>query len=453
MKVSPEYLVKKFMEESKAPGVFVAIVRGDEVLYEKGFGVADNTSRQPISAETCMELGSIGKGFTGQIIYDLAHTGHLKLSDPAAKYFPGAPASWSTITIHHLLKHSSGIQNYLLDPRFKSTNLFTAAYDLEASQFFKNVSTDSLVKMFYTMPTEFNPGESWSYSNTGYILLGEIAENVTGKPYLDIVRERLLTPLGMKHTFPNDQASQQHCLARGYFPEKEELQVASMLPWHYAFSAGAWSTTGNDMIKFMKAVHNRKMPIEKSGFDWRNFSDEMPFTYDAGSFHARFNGMKIISHNGGTPGFSSSWIYVVEKNLSIIVLCNRQDYAGIDLLARDLLSIFDFDLFCHREEIKGTEEEYYKQRLLDLITAIQNDTPYPEGISEPLRIFLETENGKGLWKWYFERGFPSRLICVGKEASGTGKTYRFWAAAPKGGEYKLTLQTNLKNRIVQFRWW
>ena len=454
MKVTPEFLVEQFKEESQAPGVFVAVVQGNKVLYEKAFGFADKERRHRMDANTCMELGSISKQFTAQVIYDLERTGALRLSDTISKYFPGAPSPWSKITIRHLLKHSSGIQNYLLDPRFYAASLFTGQYDTLAKKFFKNLSVDSMVKMFYTLPIEFDPGASWSYSNTGYILLGKIAERVTGKPYQDIVRERLLMPLGMERTMPTEQAHEERCRATGNLVVNDELQPATMLPWKYAFSAGAWSTTGADMIKFIKAIHDHQLPIDKSKHEWRGIApDEMPFTYEVASFHTNFRGQKIIAHNGGTPGFSSSWIYVPGKDLSIIVLCNRQDYAGIDLLAADLLSIFDHSLFYRQEEIRGKEEDYYAQRVLEIVHAIENDKAYPLVISKPLKIFLETENGKGLWKWYLHRGVPTKLYCVGKDTTSTGTTYRFWASGPNKAEYKFVIDTNLKNEIVQLRWW
>src|SRR5688572_14177430 len=105
----PERAIERFMADSKVPGMFIAVVRGDSVLYQKSFGHADTQKGLSLTATTCMELGSISKVFTAETIYDLHDAGLLNIQDPIRKYLPEAPASWSDITIAHLLSHTSGI--------------------------------------------------------------------------------------------------------------------------------------------------------------------------------------------------------------------------------------------------------------------------------------------------------------------------------------------------------
>ncbi len=452
---SPENIINEFMKDGNVPGVFIAVVRGDSVLYQNSFGVADKENAIAVTAKTCMELGSISKAFTAEAIYDLHNTHLINVNDPIIKYFPGAPNTWSNITIKHLLSHTSGIQNYLSDPRFKAGEYFGGVKDPATENFFNTVSTDSMVRMFYSLPIEFVPGTNWSYSNTGYYLLGKIAESVTGKNFFEFVKNRVTTPLKMQQTRANELASKEGCLAKGYFPVDTGLMASRLLTSNYAFSAGAWATSGQDMINYLKAIHQRALPSDRSGYDWRSLPDngELPFTYNGGRFYSTFHGLKIISHNGGTPGFSSSWIYVVDKNISIIVLMNRQDYAAIDHLAWDVLSLFEPTLQYADKKLHGDEEKKYTQKVNEIVKSIKINTPYPDGLTKPLKIFMESENGKGMWKWYFEKGFPDSAYCVDSEIIGKSKVYRFRLPFSAKVEYRLTILINPTNEMAQIRWW
>ncbi|HEY0355398.1 MAG TPA: serine hydrolase domain-containing protein, partial [Flavisolibacter sp.] len=380
----PEQVIEKFLAGNKVPGMFIAVVRGDSVIFQKSIGSADKERGIPLTPSTCMELGSISKVLTAEVIYFLHHAGLLNTHDPIRKYLPNSPASWSKITISQLLSHTSGIRNYLLDPRFHAASYFANDNNMEAARFFTTVNTDSMLRLFYSLPLEFKPGTTWSYSNTGYFLLGKIGEAVTGKPFFELVADIVTNPLQMDQTKANEQAANEDCLAKGYYLKDSLLAPSRVLQTNYAFSAGAWATTGEDMINYLKAVHNKELPSDKAGLDWRNLpsNDDLPFTYNAGRFYTSFHGLKIISHNGGTPGFSSSWIYAVEKNTSIIILMNRQDYAPIDQLAWDVLSSFEPALSYPRQELLGSDEIQVGKKVMALLEAIKSNDSYPHGLEK-----------------------------------------------------------------------
>lgn len=451
----PEKIIKTFLGKNKVPGMFVAVVRGDSVLYQNSFGMAELHKGIPVTTSTCMELGSISKVFTAEAIYHLHHAGLLNIQDSIKKYLPGAPASWADITIQHLLSHTSGIPNYLLDPRFQAAAYFTNSNEPAAEQFFNTVTSDSMVRLFYSLPLEFRPGFTWSYSNTGYYLLGKIAETVTGKRFFELVTNKVTGPLQMSHTKANELAEKEKCLAQGYFLKDTVFAPARVLHSNYAFSAGAWATTGQDMIAYLKAIHQRGLPSDKAGFDWRKppANDGLPFTYNGGRFYTRFHNMNIISHNGGTPGFSSSWIYAVEKNTSVIILMNRQDYAPIDQLAWEVLSSVEPSLKYPTKKRSGRIEKRMEQKVLAILAAVEKSKPLPPGLSKPLEFLLQSENGKGYWKWYFDRGFPKAAYCVDVEEIGRGKLYRFLLPLSKETVYQLALLQNEKGEITQIRWW
>ena len=448
--------VQKFMQEGNVPGVFVAVVRHDSVLFQKGFGSANVRERLPVSAKTGMELGSISKAFTDETILYLRHRGLLYLDEPITRYLPGAPAAWSSITIRHLMDHTSGIQNYLLDPRFKAAGIFNYSPSDSTVRFLLDrVSTDSMVRMFYSLPLEFKPGETWSYNNTGYYLLGIIGERAAAKPFFELVKEVVTAPLNMTQTKANELASADGSLSPGYINAANKLQPAPVLSSRYAFAAGAWATSGFDMINYMKAVHLHYLPSDKAGYNWRAYQPayNLPFTYHLGRFYSMYHGRHLFSHNGGTPGFSSSWIYVEEDSISIIVLANRQDYAPVDALAWNILSLYTPSLKYRNQNLRGKPETKYAKLILDLVGRIQKEKGLPEGLSKPLRLFLDSQNGRGLWSWVFERGYPTAITCVDKEVLAGANAYRFLLTAKGGLSYRLTAIVDQQGEVTQLLWW
>jgi CubicO group peptidase (beta-lactamase class C family) len=449
---TPEGLIRNFLDEGNVPGLFVAVVKDDSVIYRNNFGFADQENNVPVSGNTCMELGSLTKLLTADIIFGLQEKHLLNVNDKINQFLHNPPKAWSDITIQHLLNHTSGILNYLLDPRFKAKEYFTGSKNSDANHFFRNVTRDSMVQMFYSLPVEFKPGTSWSYSNTGYYLLGVIAETVTGKDFSELIRENITTPLGMQHTGTNEWASGKGCLARGYLPSDSGLGPAPMLTTNYALSAGAFTASGNDMIKYLTAIHKKTITNDLFCLDIAA-QNELPFSYCNGRFYSDFHGMTVISHNGGTPGFSSSWIYIPGKNISIIILINLQDFAAIDQLAWDILALFEPSIRYPVKRILNAEGSEYAQKILEVMQSLRTNTAYPVELAEPLRLFMESENGKGLWNWYFERGFPETAYCVDIETKNNSKIYRYRMPLNDKTEYRMTLVTDEKNEIIQMLWW
>jgi D-alanyl-D-alanine carboxypeptidase len=447
-------LATEFMKRGQIPGMFLAVLKNDSVLIQRNYGFANVEDKKPVTETTCMELGSISKAFTGDLIHYLHYEKLLDVNDPVTKYFADAPLSWSGITINHLLEHTSGIQNYLLDPRFKAGDYFQNKYTPQSEQFFSGVTTDSLIRMFYTLPIEFAPGSSWSYSNTGYILLGKIAEKVTGESYFDAVQKRQLVPVGMHQTMQNDLAFKHGYLAKGYFFDDTVRREAKMLSGNYAFSAGAWATTGNDMVKYVKAIHQRNLPVDHRAYRWRAFKSfsKLPFTYRGGRFYTTFRGHQVIFHNGGTPGFSSSWIYNVDNNISVIVMINRQDYAPIDRLAWNIISFYEPKLQFPMHELTTAESVKIMEDVKGFLNAVRNNSKLPGSFSRSLKFFLESENGKGLWQWVFERGIPEQVFCTGRETNDGWKVFYFRLPYNKAIEYHLTFVLDDTDQVTQILW-
>jgi len=163
------------------------VARGGEVLLSRGYGSANLEWNIPNSPATKFRLGSVTKQFTAASILLLEEHGKLKTDDPVKKFMPDAPAAWDKITIFHLLTHTSGIPSFTGFPDYASQEPFAA-------------TPEKLVARFRDKPLDFQPGEKWSYSNSGYVLLGYVLEKVSGESYEKFVQENIFGPLGMRNT-------------------------------------------------------------------------------------------------------------------------------------------------------------------------------------------------------------------------------------------------------------
>jgi CubicO group peptidase (beta-lactamase class C family) len=196
------------MERQHIPGVAVAIVRAGTVVKAQGYGLANVEHQVPVTPDTIFQSGSLGKMFTAVAVMLQVEDGKLSLSDPIAKFFPGAPAAWTSITVRHLLTHTSGIPDYT-----------DGAIDLR-----KDYTEEELAPMAYGLKLDFTPGEKWKYSNTGYLLLGIIIHKASGTFYGDVLAERVFKPFGMETTCVISQADIVPHRAAGYTLVKGELK-------------------------------------------------------------------------------------------------------------------------------------------------------------------------------------------------------------------------------------
>ena len=163
----------------------VLVARGDQVVLSKGYGSADLEWNIPNAPSTKFRLGSVTKQFTAASILLLEERGKLKTDDLVKKFMPDAPAAWDKITIFHLLTHTSGIPNFTGFPDYAKQEPFPT-------------TPEKLVARFRDKPLDFEPGTKWSYSNSGYVLLGYLLEKVSGETYEKFVQENIFGPLGMK---------------------------------------------------------------------------------------------------------------------------------------------------------------------------------------------------------------------------------------------------------------
>ncbi|WP_367390858.1 serine hydrolase [Lewinella sp. LCG006] len=295
----------------------VLVAENGEIIYKNGFGQANMEWNIPNKSNTKHRLASITKQFTAMAIVQLVAENKLQLDQPITTYLPNYPkVNGDRITIHHLLTHTSGIPNYTSFPNY--SDLMLAPH-----------STRDIVRLFEDLPLEFTPGEQFAYSNSGYVLLGVVIEKITGKPYEQVLQEKIFSPLEMHDTGYDKHRIVLENRASGYNKIANTFENASYIDMSVPFAAGALYSTVEDLYRWDRALYTEKL-LPKAymdllfeahtsawgqhyGYGWEigklRIGNSQEFTY-------------TIGHGGSINGFNTQ-ITRIPSNQSLILLFNN----------------------------------------------------------------------------------------------------------------------------------
>lgn len=322
----------KALADKAVAGFAVGVVENGRVRLARGYGMADLEARVPVTDRTVFRIGSVTKEFTAAAVLLLAEQGKLSLDDRLAKFVPTFPRG-GEVTVRQLLAHTSGIRNYTSVPDF-----MTAVAPRETS-------ADALIAyMVAAAPVyDFAPGTSWSYSNSGYFLLGAIIEKASGQPYAQFVRTAILDPLGLAQTRFDDMAEIVPNRAKGY----EKLATspsgfanASHLSLSVAAAAGAMRSTVADLARWHEALLGGRLLNRASVAlmtapgrlaDGRLASAARPTTpgqagprsdYGFGIATTMREGRRSIGHGGSINGFNATVQTFADARTTLVLLTN-----------------------------------------------------------------------------------------------------------------------------------
>ncbi len=321
-----EALLKDVVDvQKKSPGVVVGIIdaKGPR-FYSRG--LMDVRGDKPVGPDTLFEIGSITKTFTSLLLADMAVKGEVKIDDPISKYLPAgfkAPSrNGREITLLDLATHTSGL------PRLPSN--FKPA---DPANPYKDYTSDVMYAYLDAHKLNFDVGASYLYSNVGAGVLGQVLALRAGKDYETLVRERILTPLGMNDTTIALSASLAERFAT---PHDGNLKPTS--PWDFAALAGAGAirSTARDMLKYAAASLGLvDTPLAKAmalTHEPRRVFENMGLALGLGWHLVQSRGALIIWHNGGTGGFRSYLGLCPKTGTGIVVLDNSSnDLPGLGL--------------------------------------------------------------------------------------------------------------------------
>ena len=307
-------MIFKKNADPNSPGGALAVIQSGSVIHESCYGLANLEHQNPITPTTVFELASVTKQFVGFAIATLVHQGKISLDEDIRKYIPELNDFGQTLKIDHLLHHTSGLRDW-------PGTLCLAGWDLDDVLTFDHI----LTMAFNQKGLNFDPGSEHLYSNTGYTLLVELVQRVTGDTFRDWVETNILQPLEMTNShYHDDRTELEPGKAYGYASGKDNTFRAVPNNLVATGSASLHSTI-DDMAKWAINLETHKIGGEavfnvmyQQGI--LNSGEEI--SYAGGLDTGKHRGTKTISHGGGGAGFTTFVLYLPEFNFSAIVLYN-----------------------------------------------------------------------------------------------------------------------------------
>ena len=301
------------------PGLVVGVLEKNNLIFEKAYGVADLSDNEPLKSSSILSLASVSKQFTVLAIKLLEAEGRLSMKDDIRKYIPELRNFKHTITIQHLANHTSGLRSHL-------ELLGMAGYDSH-----DDISGDIIYKLIFQQEAlNFVPGEAFSYSNSGYVLLAEIVERVSGIPFSKFMNLSILKPLGMKNSFIFDSLDQiNDDVAPSY---RKYNQSFRNIPVNhsYAGSTGLF-TTIEDLSKWVQSFSFPQVGSSEIYMDMNTqgrLNNGNTSGYALGQFVGQYKGYKLYEHGGADGGYVAYLVRFPETRLSVFLLSNNGTLSG-----------------------------------------------------------------------------------------------------------------------------
>jgi len=310
-------VIEKYITTYRIPGLEVAVAKGDEIIYSKGFGTTPEGTE--VTADTPMYIGSVSKSFTALAILQLVENGKINLDSPVIDYLPWFKVkgfdSYQQITVRHLLNHTSGLSEGTYFPELP--------VDTSLEDAVKKLADAELVE---------EPGKVFNYFNPNYQVLGLIIEKVSGISYGEYIKKHILEPLSMKNTFLSKEEIEKN-VAKGYssffgFPFiKEEPFRTYGLPEGYIVS------TANDMILFLLVHSNPQSNLHPSILSLDGFKQLQTPNSEGKSNYAMgwqkiksSKGYTVIYNGGDLDTYHSDVMIIPEKGYSIVIMINQNSF-------------------------------------------------------------------------------------------------------------------------------
>lgn len=299
--------------EPNGPGGVALVVKDGKPIYRKSYGMANLELDVKMTPDNIFRIGSITKQFTAVAILKLAEEGKIDLNDDITKYIKDYPTNGHSITIKHLLNHTSGIKSY------------TGMEKWDAEERKRDFSPTELIDYFKNEPMDFAPGEQFKYNNSGYVLLGHIIELVSGESYADYVQNHLFKPLNLDNSFYGSTSKVIKNRASGYDKVDDAYINSDFLSMTQPYAAGSLLSTVDDVYTWYMAIMNDEL-ISKAS---REMAHQMgvlkngdKIDYGFGWFIGNIQNSPMIEHGGGINGYLTASVFLPEENVFVAVFSN-----------------------------------------------------------------------------------------------------------------------------------
>jgi len=348
------------------PGAALAIIQDGQIIYERGYGMAKIEDGIVMTPSKIFDIGSVSKQFTATCLTILIKEGKVSLDDDIRKYFPEMPKYEKPITINHLIHHTSGLRDY-------NALLELAGFRMESDC--PNVD-EALEVICKQKRLNYLPGEEYSYTNTGYFLMGQIVERVSGKSLNEFAQEHIFKPLGMTHTIYQDDHTQIiKDRATGYDKTEKGYRI-DLSNWDETGDGNVY-TSVEDLYLWDQAFYNYRL-----GQDLMDMlhtvsvlNNGKKIDYAFGLVVTEYKGLKVVEHGGAWAGFRAGLVRFPEQKFSVICLANLSNM-NPSRLCFQVADIYLADLLKEKpkEEKKKAEPiTLSKQELEDKIGNYQDE--------------------------------------------------------------------------------
>ena len=337
-------------DKPDTPGAAVAVVRDGAIVYERGYGSANLEYGLPITPTTVFLVASVSKQFTAFALAMLADQGMLSLDDDIRNYVPELPDYGPTITIRHLIHHTSGLRD-------EFGLLAMAGYHMDDV-----ITKETILDLAYRQRAlNFDPGEEYLYCNTGYTLMAEIVKRVTGQSFREWTSEHLFEPLGMTHShFRDDYQSIIKNRAQGYY--KEGKAYKKQVVNYASVGASGLYTTAEDLARWAMNFDDGRVggPAVLEQVHQRgrlNKGDTLSYAF--GQSVGQHKGHRWVSHGGSHRGFKTHLVRFPDDGLAVIVLGNVEEFNPSEMA----YNVADLYLVDPPERLADFTGAYYSEEL------------------------------------------------------------------------------------------
>jgi len=325
--VTTDYTTAEALLDANGFQGSILIRKGGTDFLRKGFGMADEAAGILNNPSLVYRIGSMTKAFTAMGLVNLKRDGLIESFDQPLSDFDDEFPQGDKITLRHLVTHYSGLPDYIgvIEEIYRNQNIYFAPEDIyEIIK--ESAGEDGLL---------FEPGSAFAYSNSGYLILGLLIEELTDMDYNDYIQEKVMTPLGLNQTTIGDDDIQGEGFAKGY----KGGQVVAPYLMELAFSAGEFESTIADLEKWGDALMGSSFlsPDEKTDYFAAPYTEDDFFTSGMGWFTIKLDGTLVYNHGGNIDGFTSIIALLPETNSMIIMLSNQENWAPVNEVLETLV--------------------------------------------------------------------------------------------------------------------
>jgi CubicO group peptidase (beta-lactamase class C family) len=323
-----EYIAEQIRPDG--PGLALAVAETGTIAHAAGYGLADLANGRPIAPETIFHFASCGKQFTALGILMLAEERKLTLEDPIGKHLPALAKFGAGVTLRRLLNHTSGIRDFY-DEEGIDEVLARSGRPTNADVI--RLCSDLGCPM---MEDGIEPGDTFSYGNTGYDLLGATIERISGQSYHDFFQHRVFGPLGMKDTFsvPDTRVEDPRCAVGYVLDDRDNFAEQGGSEFDNLVGSGSFYTTVFDLCRYDQALRTNSLigaaALREAMIPGR--TNDGQFTeYGLGWYLADYEAMALAEHKGEWTGFYTYMVRYLDQPLSIFALSNHPDLNLVDV--------------------------------------------------------------------------------------------------------------------------